>query len=152
VWLVNETNVVRQSVNSSPVDWLSPVIANNVSSISQDCQLGVAVSTDHLVACSTEVHRWNSSVSLGGHSPVAESTVEPQSFHGLAISSNVSQLLGRRMDRVWEINWLLEGLLEAENRYRLTEPRCDYECGNRTKNGYRSKSADGQHRQKQFRL
>jgi hypothetical protein len=151
VWLVNEPNVVWQSVNSSPVDWLGPVIANNVSGISQDCQLGVTISTDHLVTCSTEVHGWNSSVCLGGNCPVAESTVESQSFHGLTVSSNVSQLLGRSMDGVREVNWLLERLLEAENWYWLADPTCNHECGDYTKNGNHTEPANGQHGHKQFR-
>ena len=139
MWFVNETNMVREAMDASPVNRFFAVITDNACSIPEDVDFAVIRTTYHFVTSSTETNRWNSRVSLSCDRPMAECAVEPEAFHCLTVSGNMFQLLRRRVNRVREINGLVKGLLKTQHRYRLSEPSCYYKCSNSTDNSQHAK-------------
>jgi hypothetical protein len=138
--------MVWEAVNTPPVDWGRPVITNDVSCVSQYHQLIVVFSTNHLVTTCTESYWRNAGVCLSGDSAVTESTVLSKTFHGLAIRSNMIKLLKRRVNRVREIDWLIESLFESKHRNRLAQPTGNDKCCNYTHHGNYTETTNSQYR------
>ena len=148
MWLVHEPDMIGKPVNSLPVDWLRTVITDEVRGITKNGQLLVGGRTDHLVAGHAEIHRRDTCVCLCRHGPVAKRTVEPQTFHrSKLISGNIVKLLDRGVNRVREINRLVERLLESKDRDRLADPARDYESRYNAHDCHYTEATDGQHRQ-----
>jgi hypothetical protein len=85
--------MVRKAVHTLPVDWFWAVVANNVGCVTKDVELGVTVSTDHLVTGCTETYWRNACVCLSSYCSVTESTVKAKTFHRLPVSRDMVELL-----------------------------------------------------------
>jgi hypothetical protein len=82
---------------------------------------------------------------------MAESTVETKTFHGLTIGCDTIELFSRGVNRMREVDWLIESLFESEYRNRLTEPASDYKCCDYTHHGNYTETANSQYRHKHLR-
>ena len=122
-----------------------------ICGVAEEYQLGIIGRTDNLVAGGAEAHRRNARVCLRCDRAVTERAVHAQAVHGRAIRGDAVELPDRRVDSMWEVDRLVERLLKAKDRDRLTEPPGDDERCKNADNRHDTEAADSQYRYEQFR-
>lgn len=150
VRLVDEPDAVWKAVDSLPVNRLWTIVANDIRSISQDCELGIVGSANHLVAGRTEAYRRDAGVCLCGHGPVTERAIEPKAFQWRTVGGHAVELIRRGVNSVRKVDRLVEGLFKSKDRDRLTEPSCNDERRYNTHDCHDTEATDGQHRHEQL--
>ena len=109
--------MVRHPVHPAPVDrfFLASIDSR---AISKYLELRIGLRTDRLVTEGTLLYRRYSGVRLARYCSVAERAVQSE-FREIGVAS---QLVCSRVDRVREVNRLVESLVESQNRNRLAKP------------------------------
>ena len=133
VRFMNEPDVIRQSMNSLPI-YRMRFVANDARRGPDLRQRFAVFTADNLVAVRAELDGRHAGVCLRGNGAVAESAVHSEPLHLFARGVGVGP--GPGVNSVREGDGLFDRLVEAEDRYWLSQPSCDDECQNRASDSY----------------